>query len=429
MKQTLKIQGLTIVEKLAQGGQGEVYHVRRGKEDYALKLYFERTATPAQRAIIEQLVASGVPAREYKHRFAWPFELVELPDGSRFGYLMPLIDTTHFISLSDIKGGKVPHPGYGVATEACRQLAECFREIHIEGVCYQDISENNFLFSPENGDVMICDNDNIAIDKQGDGNVLGTPQFMAPEIILGKARPSTVTDQHSLAILLFMLLCGGHPFHGKREYDIKIYDLHAIRYLYGEAPVFIFDPKDRSNRPPDIAGYRHVARHWKVLPTQIKDLFVKAFTTGPKDPSLRVTDMELIYALTQMLGQRHVCKCGAENFWDPRRKDQQVCWNRSCSVAYPPKLYLKGRDTTALLVKPGSRITTMHLGERSSATLIGEMEVHPDDASLVLLRNKTGATWDAELGNQKLSIPSGRAIPLHPGIRIRIPNGEIAVYA
>ena len=66
MKQTLKITNLTIVKKLAQGGQGEVYHVRRGKEDYALKLYFERNATPAQRAIIEQLVASGVPARGHR---------------------------------------------------------------------------------------------------------------------------------------------------------------------------------------------------------------------------------------------------------------------------------------------------------------------------------------------------------------------------
>ena len=420
MKKLPNIKEISIVKKLAEGGQGEVFLVRNQGRECVLKLYTSQRSTEVQREIIRHLVESGVPAEKYAHRFAWPTALVDVPEEKRFGYLMPWIDTSRFISLVDIEAGRVRHPGYGIMTEAGRQLAECFRELHIDGYCYRDISKNNFMFSPESGGVVICDNDNIAIDREDAGNILGTPQFMAPEVILGKARPSTVTDQHSLAVLLFMLLCGGgHPFHGRMEYGIKIFDGVASRYIYGEKPVFVFDPADQSNRLPDEPGYRHVAVHWKVLPYHIRSLFVRAFTDGLKNPSLRVTDMEWKNALTQLLGQRDICRCGAENFWDPDRKDRQVCWHKGCTVAFPQKLHIKGKSVSAMLVKAGQQITSLHLGEKSSAVVLGEMETHPSDTSLVLLRNKTGETWNALFGNQQVDIPAGRAIPLHPGLAIK----------
>jgi len=306
-------------------------------------------------------------------------------------------------------------------------LAECFRELHIAGYCYRDISENNFLFSPETGDVIICDNDNIMIDKHAIGNLIGTPGFMAPEVVLGSARPSTVTDQQSLAYLLFVMMCFGHPLHGEQEYKIRIFDGVAAQQLYGHNPVFVLDPKDRSNILPDEPGYRHVATHWKVLPNHIKELFERAFTVGLNNPALRVTEIEWKHAFTQLLSQRHICSCGAENFWDPTRSGQ-VCWHRQCALVFPSKLYIRGKSITALLVKPGQMVTSMHFGEKSSSTIIAEIEKHPTDAALCLLRNKTGDTWIVEFGQQRVDVPTGKAIPLHPGIRIKAAKHEFTVH-
>ena len=313
-------------------------------------------------------------------------------------------------------------------SEVGRQLAEAFRTMHIRGYCCRDISANNFLFCAKTGNVMICDNDNVVVDKQKIGSILGTPQFMAPEVILGNERPSTLTDQHSLAVLLFMLLCGGHPFHGKREYNIKIFDGVAAQEIYGRNPVFVFDPNKGSNRLPQEPGYRHVNKYWNVLPTEIRKLFTKAFTIGLANPAARVTDLEWKNALFRMQGQCHICSCGAENFWDPYQKDQKACWHRGCSVVYPKKLYIDGGVTSVLLAKPKQQLTTLHFGEKSSTTLIGEMEKHPSDASLVLLRNKTAETWKAVLGNQQIEIPSDRAVPLHIGIQIQAGKHELIVY-
>lgn len=339
---------------------------------------------------------------------------------------MPLIDRDRYITLADIKSGKVEHPGYRVMVEACRQLAECFRELHIAGCCYRDISEGNFMFSPDTGDVIICDNDNIMIDKHAVGNIIGSPGFMAPEVVMGTARPSTVTDQQSLAYLLFIMLCFGHPLNGMQEYEIRCFDNVAAQEIYGRNPVFVFDPDNLSNSLPDEEGYRHVAMHWGVLPMHLQELFLRAFTVGLKDPSRRVTEIEWKHAFTQMLGQYHVCECGAENFWD-HTKQRQECWHKQCSLQFPDKLYIYGKSILPILIKVGQLITTMHLGEKSSSTIVAEIEQHPSDKRLCLLRNKTGETWRASLGNDQIDVPPDKAIPLFSGISIKAAKCEFAV--
>ena len=37
-----------------------------------------------------------------------------------------------------------------------------YRNLHIAGAKYQDISFGNLFFNPDNGDVLICDNDNVS---------------------------------------------------------------------------------------------------------------------------------------------------------------------------------------------------------------------------------------------------------------------------
>ena len=78
------------------------------------------------------------------------------------------------------------------------------------------------------------------------GGVLGTPGFMAPEIVRGEKRPSRETDRYSLSVLLFYLFMVNHPLEGKLEANIKWMDYAARVKLYGTDPVFIFDPDNRT---------------------------------------------------------------------------------------------------------------------------------------------------------------------------------------
>ncbi len=41
-------------------------------------------------------------------------------------------------------------------------MVEGFRALHNRGYSYQDLNDGNFFINPQSGDVLICDNDNVA---------------------------------------------------------------------------------------------------------------------------------------------------------------------------------------------------------------------------------------------------------------------------
>ena len=109
------------------------------------------------------------------------------------------------------------NPTFRVLITACFEICRNFHILHSKGLCYQDLSLNNLYFDPLNGEIKIGDTDNIIINGSEKGNVLGTPKFMAPEIITCNSLPSTQTDLYSLAVLLFYILFLNHPLEGKER--------------------------------------------------------------------------------------------------------------------------------------------------------------------------------------------------------------------
>ena len=190
-------QSYRIDTLLGQGGQGEVYRADAGGDFVAVKWYYGWTATPGQRRALEVLIEAGAPSA----RFLWPVELVTVPDRSGFGYVMPLRQT-RFRGINEMMTRRLD-PSLRTLAMTGYLLADSFLELHSRGLSYRDISFGNVFFDPETGEVLICDNDNVAVDGLRSGGILGTPRFMAPEVVRGEALPSSKTDLYSLAVLLF----------------------------------------------------------------------------------------------------------------------------------------------------------------------------------------------------------------------------------
>ena len=60
----------------------------------------------------------------------------------------------------------------------------------------------------------------------GAGMVLGTPEYMAPELIMGEPFDGRV-DQYALAVTVYELLCGRRPFES--ETKTKVLVLHTTK--------------------------------------------------------------------------------------------------------------------------------------------------------------------------------------------------------
>src|SRR5690606_10134159 len=63
------------------------------------------------------------------------------------------------------------------------------------------------------------------ITQQGD--LLGTPLYMAPEVVAGEAGVDGRIDVYSLGVMLFRLVTGNYPFYADNSADLFDLVLHA----------------------------------------------------------------------------------------------------------------------------------------------------------------------------------------------------------
>ncbi len=410
---------------LGGGGQGEVYKADLEGQKVALKWYFPAQATPEQRAALETLIKNGPPT----DKFLWPIELTSSPDVPGFGYIMPLRES-RYKSIVDLMKRRA-EPSFRALATAGLELADSYLDLHAMGLCYRDISFGNVFFDPVSGDALICDNDNVAVNKEAEGGVLGTPRFMAPEIVRGEALPSMQTDLFSLAVLLFYMLMVHHPLEGKKELAVKCLDLPAMNKLYGTEPIFIFDPDDDSNRP--VPGYHDNAIiFWPLYPQFLRDLFVKAFTEGIDDPANgRVRESEWRAALTRLRDAIYYCgNCGMENFYDVEALKATGgapghCWSCSDQLQLPPRIRIEDQ---IVMLNHDTQLYPHHVDPTRMydfSTPVAEVTQHPTDPSIWGLKNLGDEKWviTAEDGTIK-DVEPGRSFTLAVGTRVNFGKVE-----
>ncbi|MCR5789526.1 MAG: serine/threonine-protein kinase [Lachnospiraceae bacterium] len=383
----------TVRKMLGAGGQGEVYEVvcEGDKKHYALKWYYKHTATNRQKKILDKLIERGKP----DDSFLWPQDLIRRRKNEPFGYIMPL-RPKHYKSIVDLMKRKA-EPSFYYLCKAAYNLTQGYRMLHKAGYQYRDISFGNVFFDPKTGDVMICDNDNVVPNGTLDGGVYGTPRFMAPEIVRGEKKSSRNTDLYSLAVLLFYMFMLNHPLEGKQEAKIRCMDIHAMNRLYGTNPVFIWDPKDLSNRP--LAGYQDNAIiYWELYPKALKELFIRSFTEGLTEPARRVTENMWLSAFSNLMSGIMICgDCGAEIFFDKYKEENDIahtCWNCHKEIKVPSKLVI-GKNNIILTSK--TKLYTHHiLGNYDMNTVVGEVAVNPNNPAKWGLKNLSESSWRYE---------------------------------
>jgi serine/threonine protein kinase len=399
---------------IGAGGQGEVYEVECNKKSYALKWYFKHEATKSRKSILDNLLMRGAPDAT----FLWPQDIINSPTDDLFGYIMPLRPKKFAGIVDMMKRRAEAEPSFKALSRAAFNLAKGYEKLHSMGLAYADISWGNCFFDPDSGDVLICDNDNVVPNGQKSG-IDGTLGFMAPEIMVGKAKPSRNTDLYSLSVLLFYMFMLNHPLHGKLEADIRALDDTAMRRLYGTDPVFIFAPDDKRNRP--VEGYQQDAiEFWKVYPQRIKDLFIQSFTTGLRQPGKRVTEKQWMDALINLVFGIIPCSCGCEVFYDEdiaQKGGAIICWHCQNTLQSPTSI-VSGKSRVLLMSDPllYAHHTT---GNCDIETAVGTVVQTMASPSQWGIRNDTIGNWmyiGAD-GSQIIVMP-GETAPIAQGAKI-----------
>ena len=144
-------------------------------------------------------------------------------------------DDLHYIVMDFVEGSSLRSliaTGHPLPLERAvgllRQLASALDYAHSQGVVHRDIKPNNVIVGPN--DHLTLVDFGIARAAQEThltrtGTVIGTPEYMAPEILAGRASGPSV-DHYSLGVVAYELLTGRLPFTGTGV-DVTRAHLHS----------------------------------------------------------------------------------------------------------------------------------------------------------------------------------------------------------
>ena len=210
----------------------------------------------------------------------------------------------------------------------CLKIARAVRRLHAAGLAHSDLSYKNVLVDPISGNACIIDADELVVPGKYDAGVLGTPDFIAPEVMatrelkLGdpnKKLPSINTDRHALAVLIYMYLLNRHPLRGGKVWDIDPAKDEAMSM--GEKALFIEHPTDKTNRvkPQELDKFQlpqgdPTKMPYTICGPYLKKLFDRAFVDGLHNPSARPSAAEWEDALVKTCDLVQPCqnpKCEA----------------------------------------------------------------------------------------------------------------------
>lgn len=256
------ILGYTVNEKIGSGAFGTVYKVSKSNVSGTYTRALKHITIPTKKQYIDVLNSMGGDHSKADNYFAevlkrvtgeiqiisqlsetgcknivryYENDIVETPSPKTYDiyilmeYLTPFDDFifNHELKVSDV---------IKLGTDILTALASC----HSQNIIHRDIKDDNIFVGSDNtyklGDFGVS---KILNDHSRAESMKGTPNYIAPEIYLGKEKYDNTVDLYSLGIVLYRLLNKlRFPFlpNYPNSYDSNDEELAFEKRIKGEIP-------------------------------------------------------------------------------------------------------------------------------------------------------------------------------------------------
>ena len=408
---------------LGEGGQGKIYKVTYNGQPKALKMYKPESVKNLEwfRENLKREIKEGAPSE----KFLWPQDITREVDGT-FGYIMDLRPSDYH-EFDDILLAKCEFSSFTAMINCALNIVSAFRVLHRKGYVYQDLNNGNFFVRISDGDVLICDNDNVS-DPAHPSGIAGKARYMAPSVVMG-GKPSRLTDRFSLGVCLFMLFMRCHPLEGVRTLRVPEMNDYYLQLHYGKQPLFIADPKDRSNGYSEEI-HKNFYLRWPLMTKQIKELFIKTFSQEAmlQNEAKYPLESDWCKALLQFRTYFLKCPlCEKETYMDDVNL-HPVC--KCCKKTYPVYGLLKVGNYNIPITKDVNlyqeHIDNFATEEQFYPKKIGIIRTKSSE-NLVALTNLSNRSWGLVLNGKIGSIEAGGTCKLVDGISLKIENSTAVV--
>jgi serine/threonine protein kinase len=204
------IDGYQLIEKIGRGGFSTVYlaqEIQTGNQ-FAIKLF-------EKRELADQLFTDMLKSEAIASHLQHP-NILEI---RKFG----IFDNTSYLVTDYIAAGSLAErlsqyywrPQLLEVLSIFKQIASALNYLQQQGVVHRDVKPGNILIDYENRCYLSDFGVATLIEKlYGSTIVVGTPEYMAPEIIRSPELATGKTDIYSFGVVMYQILNGQLPFEG-----------------------------------------------------------------------------------------------------------------------------------------------------------------------------------------------------------------------
>ena len=208
-----KIGRFEVQKRLGAGAFGQVYRARDPLLDREVALKVPHASAIQSEARRARVLTEAKAAAQLRHP-----NIVPVYEAGRDG-------DTYYIASAFIEGQTLEdaiaaeRPDFRQAAKLLMDLAGALEYAHDLGVVHRDVKPANIMLDGK-GNPLLMDFGLARLETSEsklthDGTVLGTPSYMPPEQAAGKLDlVGPASDQYSLGVVLYELLCGSTPFSG-----------------------------------------------------------------------------------------------------------------------------------------------------------------------------------------------------------------------
>jgi DNA-binding NarL/FixJ family response regulator/tRNA A-37 threonylcarbamoyl transferase component Bud32 len=219
----LRIPGIKVLRLIGEGGMSRVYLASRESDDEPLVVKILRSEVMQDKRTME--------------RFVEEYNLVERVQSRHVArvHAHGVLDDQAYLVMEFCEGGDLnkrlgdqplpPEEALGIF----RQLMLALGDIHEQGILHRDLKPQNLMFRRD-GSLAIVDfgvaKHVDSVDRTNKGEILGTPRYMSPEQVQGRALDLR-TDIYSAGVLLYQMMVGEHLFEGDTAVEVALHHLNT----------------------------------------------------------------------------------------------------------------------------------------------------------------------------------------------------------
>jgi DNA-binding NtrC family response regulator len=282
-------------ERLGKGGMGEVWKARHEllPHPIAVKIIAPELVCISPQRAKERFSREAVAIARLQSPYTVRIYDFGSGEGGELYYAMELLDGLDLHIMVRTNG---PLP-VARTIHLLRQAASSLAEAHAHGLVHRDIKPPNLIVSQlgfEPDWLKVVDFGIVTIEGgHDDERGLGTPGFVAPELITNSAGPTAASDVYSLGCCAYWCLTGNEPFAGVSTRSLMAAHANEV--------------------PPAPSLHADI-------PSEFDDLILACLSKRASD---RPSAAELVVALEE-LGRRYPwTREDAGRWWGERTNDEE----------------------------------------------------------------------------------------------------------